>query len=153
VQPAPVTAQVELTAPQRAAMNRFLAAADAASATLAADQLQQFNQATPPLASELDRLAAAFPADHPWATFIAKVQAQGKLAPAGDLAEARRSFLPFSTSVVEFLRVARQQDPGTRLKIYRCPMAPKPGFWMQLDGPLRNPYFGKEMLDCGSEVP
>ena len=155
MQPAPISdsVQVELTAPQRAAMNRFLAAADAASATLAADQLQQFNQATPALASELARLAAAFPADHPWATLIANVQAQGKLAPAGDLAEARRSFLPFSTSVVEFLRVARQQDSGTRLKIYRCPMAPKPGFWMQLEGPLRNPYFGKEMLDCGSEVP
>jgi len=31
-------------------------------------------------------------------------------------------------------------------------MAPQPGFWIQTNSPLRNPYFGSEMLDCGSEV-
>ena len=40
-----------------------------------------------------------------------------------------------------------------------CPMvnqavpgAPKNGFWIQFQGPLRNPYFGADMLECGTEV-
>jgi hypothetical protein len=51
--------------------------------------------------------------------------------------------------------VARKQEPFKSVKIYKCPMAPKPGqtsFWLQLAGPLRNPFYGSEMIDCGSEV-
>jgi hypothetical protein len=73
--------------------------------------------------------------------------------PAGDLAEARAEFISFSTAFVDLMKVVRRQDPASgSIRIYRCPMAPKPGFWMQLKAPLRNPYFGKEMLDCGVEV-
>ena len=45
------------------------------------------------------------------------------------------------------------------LKIFRCPMtkdafigAPRRAEWIQLQPEVRNPWFGKEMLDCGSEV-
>ena len=38
------------------------------------------------------------------------------------------------------------------MKIYHCPMAPKPGLWMQVNGPLANPFYGKKMLKCGEEV-
>ena len=41
------------------------------------------------------------------------------------------------------------------LNIYKCPMWPKPGqtsHWLLLQGPLKNPFYGAEMLDCGSEV-
>jgi hypothetical protein len=31
-------------------------------------------------------------------------------------------------------------------------MAPKPGLWMQAEGPLRNPFYGAKMLKCGKEV-
>ncbi len=31
-------------------------------------------------------------------------------------------------------------------------MSPQPGIWLQLQVPLRNPYFGAEMLDCGVET-
>ncbi len=148
-----VAGRIELTPDQRSAMTQFLKVADAASASLAADQLKDFNQAAAELWPAIEALATHFPPEHPWTPLIKNAQAQGKMAPTGDLAEARRAFLPFSTVLVEFLRVARQQDAGTQVKIFRCPMAPKPGFWMQLQGPLRNPYFGKEMLDCGSEVP
>jgi len=148
-----VAGRIELTPDQRSAMTQFLKAADVASASLAADQLKDFNQAAAELWPAIEALATHFPPEHSWAPLIKNAQGQGKMAPAGDLAEARRAFLPFSTVLVEFLRVARQQDAGTQVKIFRCPMAPKPGFWMQLQGPLRNPYFGKEMLDCGSELP
>jgi hypothetical protein len=32
------------------------------------------------------------------------------------------------------------------------PGAAKNGQWVQLEGPLRNPFFGSEMLECGNEV-
>jgi len=58
-----------------------------------------------------------------------------------------------AASASDFARVVRQQsEKYSTLKIYRCPMAPKPGLWIQLKEPLRNPFFGEEMLDCGNEV-
>jgi len=34
------------------------------------------------------------------------------------------------------------------VRIAYCPMARKP--WLQQDGPLANPYYGKSMPGCGS---
>lgn len=58
-------------------------------------------------------------------------------------------------AMTEFAKAVRHQEPFQSVKIYKCPMAPKPGqtaFWIQLQGPLRNPYYGSQMIDCGSEV-
>jgi Cu(I)/Ag(I) efflux system membrane fusion protein len=61
----------------------------------------------------------------------------------------------------EFAREWRKQSKDLAgLKIYQCPMAKTAvpsaetnmGRWLQLTGPLRNPFFGSEMLDCGEEV-
>jgi len=46
------------------------------------------------------------------------------------------------------------------VKIFECPMAKSAvpsaetnqGRWVQLVGPIRNPFFGAEMLECGKEV-
>jgi Cu(I)/Ag(I) efflux system membrane fusion protein len=53
----------------------------------------------------------------------------------------------------------RSSAGAPALKIYNCPMvnraipgADKNGRWVQLEGPLRNPYFGAQMLECGTEV-
>jgi hypothetical protein len=32
------------------------------------------------------------------------------------------------------------------------PEAGKSAYWVQAPGPVRNPFFGSEMLDCGQEV-
>ncbi len=73
--------------------------------------------------------------------------------PAKDLAEARARFLPFSTMMVELVQQLKKAGPTfSALKIYYCPMAPKPGLWMQCEGPLANPFFGSAMLRCGKEV-
>lgn len=76
------------------------------------------------------------------------------LAKAGSLADARRAFHDAVTPAVqEALR-----HPGA-VKVYECPMtsgvfpgAPASARWIQMDGPLRNPWFGREMSDCGTEV-
>ncbi|MBS0631257.1 MAG: efflux RND transporter periplasmic adaptor subunit [Verrucomicrobia bacterium] len=68
------------------------------------------------------------------------------------LTEARRSFEPWSTAVATLL-----QPQHTRLgvKIFQCPMSPvsQKGRWVQRSLPLKNPFFGAAMPDCGNEVP
>jgi len=142
-----------LTDHQARAAKSFIAAAAAVGECLAEDNLAAFNRAAANTAPELERLVQSLPPGHPWLPLLQMLPSNGHLAAAGDLAEARKEFLPFSTAVSEFARAARQQsDTFKSLKLYRCPMAPKPGFWLQFEGPLRNPYFGSEMLDCGSEI-
>jgi membrane fusion protein, copper/silver efflux system len=74
------------------------------------------------------------------------------LESASDLETARKHFLPFSAAAVNFAKEARKENLRQPVKLYYCPMASKPGVWLQTKGPLRNPFFGSEMLSCGQEV-
>jgi Cu(I)/Ag(I) efflux system membrane fusion protein len=69
-----------------------------------------------------------------------------------DLKTARRSFEPWSTAVADLLR---PQRATLGLKIFQCSMSPVlgKGRWIQRAAPLKNPFFGDEMSDCGEEVP
>lgn len=94
--------------------------------------------------------AAALAADD-----LAAFNAGGAVAkPAPDLAAARRAFYEVVTPAAqEALR-----HPGA-VHVYECPMtsgafpgAPDKARWIQIGAPLRNPWFGAAMLECGSEV-
>ena len=74
-----------------------------------------------------------------------------------DLAMTRKAFQPFSDAISAFATQMSVHMP--ELKIFRCPMSdkvaegvPKNAKWIQLTASVRNPYMGKEMLDCGAEV-
>jgi hypothetical protein len=100
-------------------------------------------------------LKKAFTNAPAWQPLIEKIESALPVSPAQELADARKAFLPFTSHAVELAKIARQQSPFRTVRIYKCPMAPKPGqtsFWLQLNGPLRNPFYGAEMIDCGSEV-
>jgi Cu(I)/Ag(I) efflux system membrane fusion protein len=149
-----------LNAAQGEAARQFLAAVDVAGAALAADQVAEFNRASAQFHTTLPALAKAL-ADAPaWLPLVQGVEASGHLAPAPDLIAARRAFFPLSMAAVEFAKSLRARQPEFQsLKIYQCPMvdrafagALKSGQWLQLQPPLRNPFFGAEMLDCGTEV-
>ena len=147
--PEPLT----LTEAQSVAVREFINAAALVGEGLAADNVNAFNQTVVNVTPALDKLLQSLPSAHPWHATLEKIAASGKLAPAGDLAEARKAFLPFSTSVSEFAKTARHQNDALKsVRLYRCPMAPQPGLWIQTNAPLRNPFFGSEMLDCGNEV-
>jgi hypothetical protein len=149
-----VHTKLALTETQAAAAKSFINAAAAVGGSLAADNLAEFNRTIVEAASTLERLWRSLPPGHPWLPSLDRISRQGKLIPAGDLAEARKEFLVFSAAVSEFASSARHQHDALKLvKLYRCPMAPQPGFWIQTNAPLRNPYFGSEMLDCGNEIP
>lgn len=69
-----------------------------------------------------------------------------------DLRSARRSFEPWSTAVADLLRPHRAE---MGLKVFQCPMAPVAGTgrWVQRRQPLKNPFYGSSMPDCGVELP
>ena len=71
---------------------------------------------------------------------------------AGDgLVAARRSFEPWSTLAAALLAPRKAQ---LGLKVFHCPMSPVlggKGRWVQRSLPLKNPFFGSAMPDCGEE--
>ena len=149
-----------LTEAQQAGVKEFLALAGAITTALAADDLKEFTTHAAKTHTAVPALAAPFPPDSPWRSLVAGIQTAGHVASAGDLKTARKNFHPLSQAVVEFTKALRQRESEFKsLKIFRCPMtkdafpgAPRTAEWIQFATPIRNPYFGAEMLDCGSEV-
>jgi Cu(I)/Ag(I) efflux system membrane fusion protein len=150
----------KLTDLQRDATQKFLAVVDALGAALAADDLVKFNTAAPQLHTVVPALADALKDAGGWAAHGAEINRIGHLGAASDLKAARKAFTPLSTATVELAKRLRTDDTAfAGVKLFMCPMtedafpgAPKRGSWLQLAAPLRNPYFGAEMLDCGTEV-
>jgi Cu(I)/Ag(I) efflux system membrane fusion protein len=117
------------------ALTTLASAAVDAAAALANDDFATYQKLFPTL------LAAARPfADLP------------ALALGENLKAARRSFEPWSTAVADRLKPQKAQ---LGLKIFQCPMTPVlgKGRWVQRSQPLKNPFFGSAMANCGTEVP
>jgi len=68
------------------------------------------------------------------------------LAAAKDIKKAREAFKPLSASLVKYL-ADNKAGKGTYHEAY-CPMAK--ASWLQTEKEVRNPYYGKSMLDCGT---
>ncbi len=110
-------------------------ASASAAAALAADDYAAYQKLYPSLTAA----AQAFPA-------------LPAVLVGTDLLSARNSFEPWSTAVADLLKPHRAQ---LGIKIFQCPMSPvlKKGRWVQLSQPLKNPFYGSAMADCGDEVP
>jgi Cu(I)/Ag(I) efflux system membrane fusion protein len=129
------------------------------SDALASDDFKKFNEQAVKLHTVLPALSDAFANDAERKKLIEKVEQSGHLPEAKDLEAARKYFVPFTMAATEFANSLRNESAFKSVKIYKCPMAnqgvpgaPKNGFWIQTEGPLRNPFFGDAMLTCGSEV-
>jgi Cu(I)/Ag(I) efflux system membrane fusion protein len=148
------TNAASLSPDQRQALQTFVTEAGAVSQALAADDLAKFNQQVKQLATVVPALQKELAASPRWQGLVERLAgSSASAAPAKDLAEARKWFLPFSTASVELVKQLRKQDSTfAGLEVYHCPMAPKPGLWMQSQGPLANPFYGAKMLTCGEEV-
>jgi hypothetical protein len=70
-----------------------------------------------------------------------------QLASATDLADARVKFGMLSDSIDRYMSSRHLAAPAG-VRVAWCPMAMRP--WLQNDGALRNPYYGSQMLTCGS---
>jgi membrane fusion protein, copper/silver efflux system len=80
---------------------------------------------------------------------LSSAAAQG--AAASKLADARTAFAGVTDALLAYLGAAKN-PLSTPLTVAHCPMAldNKGAKWLQLGDKLENPYFGSEMLRCGS---
>jgi Cu(I)/Ag(I) efflux system membrane fusion protein len=107
-------------------------------AGLAGDSIQGLDEHAIAIAAAVKRDAAK--------TFSSDVAAQAEaLAQAKDLGAAREAFKPLSASLVKYMS-DNKAGAGVYHEVY-CPMAQ--ASWLQTGKDIRNPYYGKEMLDCG----
>jgi len=158
--PAVTNIYTPLTSSQSTAARSFLTLASSVSKALSSDNLDDFNQQAAKVHGALPELLKPFEDAKPWHPLLDKLEAASHLEAAADLAAARKEFFPFSQAVVDFVKQLRSQEAEFKsLKIYQCPMAnqavpgaPPVGFWLQTQPPLRNPFFGAPMIDCGTEV-
>jgi Cu(I)/Ag(I) efflux system membrane fusion protein len=157
---APSTTLPPLTDAQRKAAQDFLALVDGLAVALAGDNLSAYNGQAGKTHSATPELLKAFATESPWHALVTPFDSVGHLAAATDLKAARKSFHPLSVAAVALVQALRRQDAQFRsVKVFRCPMtkdafpgAPRTADWLQLKPEIRNPWFGAEMLDCGSEV-
>lgn len=144
-----------LTDSQRELAGKLFAAAASVGEALAADDLTAHN-------AQIGALhEAAMALGTELGTGGARLTAVAHVGPASDLTTARKQFYPLSMIVAELaLRSTAPSDKQDVVKVFECPMAKSAvpsaetnqGRWVQLHTPLRNPFFGAEMLDCGKEV-
>lgn len=67
-----------------------------------------------------------------------------------NLETARIAFGEISRAYITHL--AKNPDLAKGLIVFRCPMAEAYKLWVQTGEPMRNPYMGKRMLECGAQV-
>ena len=70
-----------------------------------------------------------------------------QLAATTDLQDARTRFGTLSEAIDTYM-TGLHLVPPAGVKVAFCPMVQKP--WLQADATIVNPYYGKEMLTCGS---
>jgi hypothetical protein len=70
-----------------------------------------------------------------------------QLAAAGELDDAREKFGRLSEAIDTYM-TGLSLRPPSGVRVASCPMVLKP--WLQQDGTLANPYYGKSMPTCGS---
>ncbi len=69
------------------------------------------------------------------------------LQKATKIGDARTAYGKMTEALVAYLD-AQKRTPGKGIRIAVCPMVQKP--WFQTDGAIENPFYGSEMLSCGS---
>lgn len=75
-------------------------------------------------------------------------EAAARTAEARTLDAARAAFGDLSTAIIGYADRSKQPVAG-KIVAY-CPMAKKS--WVQTDGAIANPYYGKAMATCGSST-
>jgi membrane fusion protein, copper/silver efflux system len=75
-------------------------------------------------------------------------EAATALSQATEIGAAREAFGRLSDAVIRYADATRT-SPGADVATVYCPMVKKS--WLQKDGAVKNPYFGKAMPDCGEK--
>jgi hypothetical protein len=107
-------------------------------ADLAADKMDSVQSQ----AATIEASASALGSDAAALSAAAKT-----LQAARDIAAARKAFAEVSEALLAYADATKTELPSD-VRVAYCPMVNKP--WLQKEQSLRNPYYGKSMLTCGS---
>jgi Cu(I)/Ag(I) efflux system membrane fusion protein len=147
-----------LTDQERNVATNFLGVVDSLTSALSDDNLEAFNQRAASLHAAAASLGGAL-TNGGWSQLASNILAVAHQPGADNLKSARQAFHPLSMATVELAKALRRHGNVESVRVFQCPMvkqafpgAPRTGSWIQLKAPIRNPYFGAEMLDCGNEV-
>ncbi len=154
--PAPSPTSAGLSDEQNQSIAAFVKVADAMADALGKDDLAAFNQASE---AAMDTAGAMI-------GLLGKVVNSGELDKSRhfhgfeDLKSARAAFHKFSVAATGLLEPLRKSGQTADFKIYECAMVnqavpgvPKKARWIQsMIREMANPFFGKEMADCGEEI-
>ncbi len=99
----------------------------------------------------LTEQAKSLDKEHALHQTIANITASAPEMLSGDIQTVREGFKKLSRALTDYVKTA---DPGGSktegLKIFYCPMVKEA--WLQKGDAVENPYYGKSMLKCGTEV-
>ena len=73
------------------------------------------------------------------------------IAKTKDITRQRDHFMRLSKNMYELIKVSKQETP---VYYQHCPMANKGkgANWLSKENVIKNPYYGSQMLTCGSTV-
>jgi Cu(I)/Ag(I) efflux system membrane fusion protein len=142
---------------QKNAIAEFIKVADSMAAALAADDLAAFNKASAPAMQVTGAMTKALGGD---VKGVDDLNGARHFHGFDDLQGARAAFHKFAMAAVAVLEPLRKAGGTPDFKIYECgmvddaiPGVPRKGRWIQAAGrEMANPFFGKEMAECGEEI-
>lgn len=73
-----------------------------------------------------------------------------KIASTDDLKDQRSQFTALSSDIIALIK--HTEISSGKLYVQHCPMANESegAYWISAEAEVRNPYYGDEMLECGS---
>jgi Cu(I)/Ag(I) efflux system membrane fusion protein len=137
----------------------LLAATAKVGAALAADDLKAYQSATMGLHVALPPLPESAGANLK-AAYAAFDKARHLSGQESTLAAARAAYLPLSEAAAALTQELQREHAGASgFIVFACPMtesafpgAPAKATWIQEGEPLRNPWFGAQMAECGAKI-
>lgn len=146
-----ITSNVDSNA-TAAAIKVFLKYLDIKDALVAGDTGKCMG-ATTNFIDAMEQLKERFPKNNSAYTYMDSLQSYAKKIDKAPLMEHKRSmFSLLSNCMNQFLKSIEIKNAH----IYHqfCPMAlhDTGAFWLSQEADIKNPYFGKEMLECGETV-
>ena len=144
-----------LTDAQQSAARAFFDAEARLVDLLSGGKTQEWKPGVEMLRLAVEKLSREFGAA------VAPIRKASSLPVSTDLKVLRAGFYPLAEATADFAISFRMAHPEfTKLFVFECGMAggaipglPKEtGRWVQLNGAIHNPWYGAEMLGCGTEI-
>jgi len=139
-----------LTAATRESIDAAVSAYESIRESLAEDRSDVGGQALALADSAQTALASAPSPLHPPLRDLVTASRQLAGVAGSDLGAARRAFGDVSRALISVLSAepSLHQD----IHVYECPMAKGYKRWVQVAEGAANPYMGRDMLQCGTEI-